>query len=231
MEARGGRIIALRESFMRRIAQFTIIAAALALSTLPLAAQDHTFHAAGTAPMHVAGATPIHAAGTFAPGHHFVAGPSAPVVHQREHRSAYPRYGYGYGYVYGVPYYVPYDNSYEQSDNGEGYEQPAPEPQENRVGPTIFEHNGQVSSARSEVMEREEPRPEYAEQTAAPLPATILIFRDGHQQEIESYAIAGAKLIVLGERPQKIQLTDLDLDATAKVNDDRGVDFKLPNQS
>jgi hypothetical protein len=216
---------------MRRIAKFSIVISTLSLCALPLAAQNHAFHAAGTAPMHVAGAAPLHAAGTFAPGRHFRGGPGVPVA-RHHRRSAFPRYGYGYGYIYGAPYLLPYDNGYEQPDDAEGYEQSeAPEAQESRSGPTIFEHNGYPSAARTREVEREEPAPTETSSQSASLPPTILVFRDGHQQEIESYAIAGAKLIVLGERPQKIQLSDLDIDATAKVNDDRGVDFKLPNQS
>lgn len=221
---------------MRRIAGFTIVIAALALSALPLAAQDHTFHAAGVAPMHVAGGAPMHAAGTFAPtgrvGGRVVVGPSNGVRHHHEGQRRIPRYGYGY-YVYGVPYLMPYDNGYDQPDNAAN-DQPAEEAQDNRPGPTVFEHDGQPASYRGREVEREEPQREQADNSAqpsTPLTPTILVFRDGHQQEIENYAIAGAKLIVLGERPQKIQLSDLDIDATTKLNDDRGVDFKLPNQT
>ena len=60
-------------------------------------------------------------------------------------------------------------------------------------------------------------------------PATVLVFRDQHQQEVQNYAIAGQTLWVFSEQTaKKIPLADLDLTATAKVNDDRGVDFRVP---
>jgi hypothetical protein len=60
-------------------------------------------------------------------------------------------------------------------------------------------------------------------------PGTLLVFKDGRQVEIKNYAIQGDTLFDLSDgRPHKIALADLDLDATQKKNDDRGVDFQLP---
>ncbi len=58
---------------------------------------------------------------------------------------------------------------------------------------------------------------------------TVLVFKDGHQSEVENYAIFGQTLFDLtpGHR-RKIALADLDLVATEKQNDDRGVTFQLP---
>lgn len=63
---------------------------------------------------------------------------------------------------------------------------------------------------------------------ARPLEATILIFRDGHQQQVSNYAIMGQTLYIFDTRTQKIGLGDLDLPATIKLNDDSGIDFHLP---
>jgi hypothetical protein len=63
---------------------------------------------------------------------------------------------------------------------------------------------------------------------ARPVAATVLVFRDGHQQEITNYAIMGQTVYVFDSRTQKIALTDLDVAATVKLNDDRGVDFHVP---
>ena len=61
-------------------------------------------------------------------------------------------------------------------------------------------------------------------------PATVLVFRDQHQQEITSYAISRGTLWVLSDHAvaKKIPLADLDLEATAKANDERGVEFQVP---
>jgi len=66
------------------------------------------------------------------------------------------------------------------------------------------------------------PRPE------PPAPSTVLIFRDGHQTEIRNYAVVGQVLWIFSEeRARKVQLADLDLDASRKANDERGVDFAV----
>jgi len=58
---------------------------------------------------------------------------------------------------------------------------------------------------------------------------TVLLYRDGHQSEVEDYAILGKTLwIFAGQTTKKIALTDLDLDGTKKINDERGVDFISP---
>jgi hypothetical protein len=63
----------------------------------------------------------------------------------------------------------------------------------------------------------------------APQPATTLVFRDGHQIEVTNYAIVGGTLFDLTPGHQrKVALAELDLPATEKQNDDRGVVFQLP---
>jgi hypothetical protein len=64
---------------------------------------------------------------------------------------------------------------------------------------------------------------------ARPVEPTLLVFRDGHQQEVSNYAIMGQTVYVLDEHKQKIAVGDLDVPATVKANDDRGVEFRLPN--
>jgi hypothetical protein len=73
---------------------------------------------------------------------------------------------------------------------------------------------------------RSQPREEQGDTVG---PATALVFRDQHVEEVRNYAIAGGTLWVLNEQAaKKIPLTQLDLVATAKMNDDRGVDFQVP---
>jgi hypothetical protein len=70
------------------------------------------------------------------------------------------------------------------------------------------------------------------EQPVAAQPSTVLVFKDGHQQEVSNYAIIGATLYELSDgRSKKVQLTDLDLTATVKENDQRGVAFQLPTRT
>jgi len=60
-------------------------------------------------------------------------------------------------------------------------------------------------------------------------PATALVFRDQHVEEVHNYAISGGNLWVINDSAaKKIPLAQLDIDATVKMNDDRGVDFQVP---
>jgi hypothetical protein len=64
---------------------------------------------------------------------------------------------------------------------------------------------------------------------AADRPQTILVFKDGHHLEVQNYAIVGTMLFDMTPgRRSKIAIADLDLPATTKENDDRGIDFQLP---
>jgi hypothetical protein len=63
-------------------------------------------------------------------------------------------------------------------------------------------------------------------------PPTVLIFRDEHQREIHNYAIAdGILWSFTAQRTEKIPLAVLDLPATARANEKRGVEFRLPQSS
>ncbi len=58
---------------------------------------------------------------------------------------------------------------------------------------------------------------------------TQLVFRDKHTEDVQNYAIVGQTFWVLDpQRARSIPLSELDIPATKKANDDRGVDFQLP---
>ena len=68
-----------------------------------------------------------------------------------------------------------------------------------------------------------------AEEPVSAQPSTVLVFKDGHQSDVLNYAIVGDTLFDFADgRTRKILLADLDLKATQKANDDRGVDFRIP---
>jgi hypothetical protein len=59
-------------------------------------------------------------------------------------------------------------------------------------------------------------------------PATVFIFKDGHQLETKNYAIMGGTLFDFSSKVlRKIQMDEIDSAATLKANDDRGVVMKL----
>lgn len=60
---------------------------------------------------------------------------------------------------------------------------------------------------------------------------TVLVFRDHHSEEIQNFAIVGETLWVFTEqRARKIPIATLDVPATTKANDSRGIDFRLPGR-
>jgi hypothetical protein len=70
------------------------------------------------------------------------------------------------------------------------------------------------------------PQPESRAEVSRP---TVLVFRDKHTQEVQNYAIVGGTLWIFSEqRATKLPLSWLDIEATNKANEDRGVDFQFP---
>jgi hypothetical protein len=119
---------------------------------------------------------------------------------------------------------------------------PPPEPvliewQGNRfVRMTVAERNGSNSpvdyaeNAKSDVVTKNPP-------PARELPPAILVFRDGRQQEINSYTIMNGTIFtrsdywITGSWNQKIQIADLDVPATLRQNQQRGLNFNLPSSA
>ena len=77
------------------------------------------------------------------------------------------------------------------------------------------------SDAKAEAKEEAAPAP-------AIVPKTVLVYKDAHKEEIANYAIVGDQLFDFTNGKRKIAIADLDLSATTKANDARGVDFQLP---
>jgi hypothetical protein len=89
---------------------------------------------------------------------------------------------------------------------------------------------GKVDRLQQDVESRmPAPRPRAKQQDDTPHPTTIFVFRDNRTREVQNYAIVGETVWIFDEkRAEKVPLADLDLDATHRVNDQRGVDFYLP---
>ena len=89
--------------------------------------------------------------------------------------------------------------------------------------------------------------PDYAEADAtissrapqppsqAELPPTVLVFRDGHREQVPEYAIVGSTIYASadywqnGHWTKNIQLSALNIPATVSANHDNGVRFILPS--
>jgi len=119
-----------------------------------------------------------------------------------------------------------YDEQPDQADADDNYQ----------GGPTVFDRRG--SGANSYVPPVKDAAPahpaERVDETPAPdrdppLPPTVLVFKDGRTVEVGNYAIVGSTLFDLTSgHHRKFPIQDIDLDATRKQNDERGVNFQLP---
>jgi hypothetical protein len=138
------------------------------------------------------------------------------------HRFFFGFFPWYYGY-WGYPVYPEYysypgyygDDSY--ADGGYSQELQREQDEINRL-------EDEVQRLRQE---RQAPAPPEPKSDIHSL--TVLVFRDKHTQEVQNYAIIGQTLWILNEeKAMKIPLADLDVPATVKANDERGIDFKVP---
>jgi hypothetical protein len=162
----------------------------------------------------------------FPNSHPTIAGtaPAQPATDTHHHHN----HDHEYWGLYGVPYYYG-DNGYY--DNGDASANVDPQPS---GGPTIFDRNGTGyvprPAASSAYLDPAPADPVADSEPAADQPETVLVFKDGHQVEVGNYAIVGKTLYDLSDgHRRKVALADLDLNATVKENDNRGVDFALPS--
>jgi hypothetical protein len=150
------------------------------------------------------------------------------------HRNGGAGYAAGYGYAYGYPYpvvVVPADEG-PAADEEDQAEPPAQ---------TIYERRPHVRPAPNPTPAEPvaEPEPVQEEQSVAkhhnmsPVAddavPVVLVFKDGHTQEIKNYAIVGDTLYDLGAMvAHKIKMADVDVKTTIQKNEDRGVEFSVP---
>ena len=144
--------------------------------------------------------------------------------HHRHHNDAVALY----------PVLVPYaaeatDQSNDQNPDADSRDSD----DDDQGGPTVFDRRGSgADSYIPPVHYTPAPRPAQNQDSDPPAPPpvqTLLVFKDGHKLEVGNYAIVGATLFDLTPgHPRHVQLADLDLSSTQKQNDDRGVNFQLP---
>lgn len=177
-------------------------------------------------------------------GHTGLIGISGPIG-GRGFRRPFP----GNPYLSAWPYLSP--GYYDYANFSDSYQpqiaQPAPTPApappvapqekpETLPDPVLLELQGnqwvRVSSFKTTVSQ---PTGQTQPVQAKPMPPAVLIFRDGHREEISSYSIIGQVIYTKGDYwatgswTRSIQISDLNLPATFKENQERGVGFNLPS--
>ena len=153
----------------------------------------------------------------------------------------------GFGWAYLPPYYP---------DDGTGYwppaqpqfipypvaiQQPQPAPEAKPVEPLMIEERDgqwvrvQDGSDLPSAPQTASASSQAANQSPPKLPSAVIVFRDGHQEEVAKYTIQGnvvyanADYWSTGTWTRKIPLSDLDVPATLKLNQERGTKFTLPS--
>jgi hypothetical protein len=217
---------------MRILASLIATAAVLAIGASAQSRMTSGTHGSGPAAPHV-GPRPSHAPAIKISG---------AAVERRGFRRPFRNNGFAGGY--GWPYF--YD------DYAESYEpEAAPMPQpaaaaapvqvkaEPVPDPVLLELRGNqwvkvesFTSAPAAAPVNVFTQQQVAVHQSAP---AVLVYRDGHSEELSSYSIIGPLIYTKddywssGNWTRKIQIADLDLPATLKQNQDRGVKFELPS--
>jgi hypothetical protein len=181
---------------------------------------------------------PFHSA---PPGNRSFIGLSGVPLNGEGHRHGFGRNAFFYG---GLPYFPP---EYEEASAPAVYVEPPSAPvapvsqlkQEPVPSAALLELQGNQWVKVTSFTTTETPTA-AAGTTAVPvsskeLPPAILVYRDGHTEEVSSYSIIGTTLYTKsdywtsGAWSRKIQVADLDVPATIKQNQVRGVKFDMPS--
>src|SRR5271166_5054144 len=240
-----------RENSFPRLAGWVIFAALAVLLVLPASAQYPGPPARTTVNGHFLGPAPsvTSLAGRFLPPPL----PSVTSIPNYGYTQWYPNSPYyngynrgrgygngrgGYGYSsYAVPYYIPMDGyGYDYVGGPDLYSGPPTgqyEPMMHMVAdqpPVRYPYGEPDAASAPPDYPPSAPQQQPAWRDAQPNEPSVLVFRDGHRQEVSNYAIMGQSVYVFDKGSRKIALADLDVPATIKANDDRGLEFKVPAQ-
>ena len=170
--------------------------------------------------------------------------PAPPLRPYFRGRGRGPRWGWGWGWGWDWGWepewgYPPYPDENGYAD----YQPPvviAPQP-ERVIQPILLERRGdQWVTVTSNSPSPPSPQPEAAKPAEAAehpreLPPAVLVFRDGHEEEVRRYAIIGNTLYAKanywtsGSWTREIEIASLDVPATMKRNQERGSNFRLPS--
>lgn len=129
-----------------------------------------------------------------------------------------------FGYGYGVPIFADYPDNADYQQNA----QPAP-PQVEVIAVPMNAVSGNAAASDVQPGPEKQTAAAPAPQPERELPAAVLVLRDQSRVEVKNFAIVGDTLIeFLPNARKRIPLSDIDLPATIRENDARGIDFHVP---
>ncbi len=106
---------------------------------------------------------------------------------------------------------------------------------QSQTGGPFSQSESEHASGRSSAVPPATSRQTLAAEPVSPLPPAVLVFRDAHQEEIGKYTIIGRTIYTSadywssGSWTRKVQIAELDVPATLKLNQERGAKFSLPS--
>jgi hypothetical protein len=227
--------VSVRHSIPASLALFSLLALPV-ISVSTSHAQSNAAATSSKSSAHFTSSAPTSAANFGASGRPrnppITSKPTAPTTGDRHHHH-YVKYTPSAVYVVAVPYAIDIGatddaDAYDATQNGDDSDT------NYQGGPTVFDRRGSGEDSYVPPVDPV-PTPHAADADVAaaspepPREPTLLVFKDGHQLELGNYAIIGAILFDLTPgHARRIALADLDLEATRKHNDDRGISFQLP---
>jgi len=123
------------------------------------------------------------------------------------------------------------DDALQQAYNQGAHDAIAEQQRDSRYGSHYLDSREKRQSAATQSEQKpstaasDEPKKEQRDDS----PATVFIFKDGHKVETHNYAIVGQTLFDFTTKPlKKLQIDDLDVDATRKANEELGISLTLP---
>ena len=105
------------------------------------------------------------------------------------------------------------------------------------AGAQIATDYSEKSAAPGAATVRSRPGQKNAVQPPRAFPPAVLVFHDGRKEEVSEYTIMSGTIYskadywTTGSWTRKIQIADLDVPATLKINQERGLKFVLPASS
>lgn len=165
--------------------------------------------------------------------HHTHSGPNLIIGFHTHHR--YPYYGYAYPFGYYSPFWWDwYGSSYDRSNDANYVAQRQTQQQFDQMYQQLQDLRDERDE-RQYIQAQSQPAPAQSapaktEARVEPDMSVVLVYFDKRIEEIKNYAVANEKVVVFDNHHiKKIPLADIDLAATMKLNDERGVDFQIPN--
>lgn len=95
--------------------------------------------------------------------------------------------------------------------------------------------SGRQASAKTSTLRNITAQQSAELETTRQLPPAVLVFRDGHKEEITRYTIIGGTIYTKknywnnGSWARKVPIAELNVPATLKLNKERGANFTLPS--